>query len=402
MTSSSINNSGIKRRMKKLMIGIVILATILIGIRSVVPTYIDKSRNHVMQHQPYKLSNSSKSFHQSLFIGDWHSDSTLWNRNLLEKANHGHMDLPRLKTGNIALQMFTTTTKSPRNQNYNNNDANSLDNITLLAIVQGWPFRTWFNLTERAIYQATKLKNAIKDSPSSFTLITNRQELTALINARAQGNKIVGAMLGTEGSHALEGNIDNIKKLYDEGFRMMSLQHFFDNRLGGSLHGQSNGGLTAFGREVIKALNVQSIIIDVSHSSPQVVSDVLSISTSPIVVSHTGLYGFCPNARNISDTLMKEIAAKGGIIALGYWPAAACDTSPQQIAKQIAYGIELVGAQHISLGSDFDGAVTTGIDTSELAIITQELLKLKVSKSDIKRVMGENMKNFLLKQLPEK
>ena len=75
--------------------------------------------------------------------------------------------------------------------------------------------------------------------------------------------------------------------------------------------------------------------------------------------------------------------------------------SPQQIAKQIAYGITLVGAQHISLGSDFDGAVTTGIDTSEIAIITQELIKLGISTSNIKRVMGDNMKNFLLKQLPE-
>ncbi|WP_150138718.1 dipeptidase [Candidatus Enterovibrio escicola] len=388
--------------MKKVIIGVSTLVVILIGVRIIVPTYIDKSRNQVTPHQPYQITNASKSFHQSLFIGDWHSDSTLWSRDLLARAEHGHMDLPRLQAGNVALQMFTTTTKSPSNQNYNNNDANSMDNITLLAMVQGWPVRTWFNLTERAIYQAKKLKHAIKQTPSSFTLITNRQELTALISARQQGSKIVGAMLGTEGSHALEGDFNNIKKLYDEGFRMMSLQHFFDNRLGGSLHGQSKAGLTSFGRKVIEELNSQSIIIDVSHSSPQVVNDVLAISTSPIVVSHTGLHGFCPSARNISDTLMKEIAAKGGIIALGYWSAASCDTSPQQVAKQIAYGITLVGAQHISLGSDFDGAVTTGIDTSELAIITQELLALKVSKQDIKLVMGDNMKNFLLKSLPEK
>jgi len=387
--------------MKKVVIGIFILVVILIGIQSFAPAFIDKSRNQVTTHQPYKLTNASELLHQSLFIGDWHSDSTLWNRDLLKQSNHGHMDLPRLQAGNVALQMFTTTTKSPRNQNYDNNDANSLDNITLLAIIQSWPIRTWFNLTERAIYQAEKLKSAIKKAPSSLTLITNRQELASLIKMREQGNKIVGAMLGTEGSHALEGDINNIKKLYDSGFRMMSLQHFFDNRLGGSLHGQSKAGLTRFGQEVIQTLNAQSIIIDVSHSSPQVVNDVLSISTLPIVVSHTGLHGFCPSARNISDQLMKEIAAKGGIIALGYWSAAACDTSPQQIAKQIAYGITLVGAQHISLGSDFDGAVTTGIDTSEIAIITQELIKLGISTSNIKRVMGDNMKNFLLKQLPE-
>lgn len=386
--------------MKRLLLASTLIITLAL-VALLVPPYIDEQRNAINVHTPYKVSAINQAFHQSLFIGDWHSDSLLWNRNILERSDYGHMDIPRLQAGNVALQMFTTTTKSPRNQNYHHNNSNAFDNITLLAIVQAWPPRTWFNLTERALYQSEKLKAAIAKAPQQLMLITNQETLQQFVRKRKEAPTMLGALLGTEGSHALEGHLSNIDALYDAGFRMMSLQHFFDNKLGGSLHGQSNQGLTEFGRQVIERLNQKSIIIDVSHSSPQVVKDVLALSKQPIIVSHTGLQGFCDSARNIEDSLMKEIADKGGLIALGYWSAAACDTSPHQIAKQIAYGIELVGPQHISLGSDFDGAVTTALDTSEIAIITQELLNLGISKSDIRLVMGENMKNFLLAQLPQ-
>lgn len=388
--------------MKKLGLLAIVLAITITLVYLIAPPIIERSKNKVSPQLSNKISNTTHKLHQSLFIGDWHSDSTLWHRNLLTRADYGHMDLPRLQAGNVALQMFTTTTKSPANQNYHTNSADGLDNITLLAIVQGWPIKSWFNLTERAIHQATRLKTTIANSNGEMRLITNQQHLTKFIEDRKSNQHLVGALLGTEGSHALEGKLDNIKRLYNEGFRMMSLQHFFDNKLGGSLHGKTKAGLTAFGKSVIKALNNQHIIIDVSHSSEQVVQDVLALSTTPIIVSHTGLHGFCPSARNISDKLIKEIAEKNGLIALGYWSAAACDTSPRKIAQQIAYGITLVGAEHIALGSDFDGAVTTGFDTSQLAIITDELLKLKISEHDIKRVMGENMKHFLLANLPQK
>lgn len=386
--------------MKRLLFASTLIISLVL-VALLVPPYIDEQRNAITSHTPYKVSATNQTFHQSLFIGDWHSDSLLWNRNILERSDYGHMDIPRLQAGNVALQMFTTTTKSPRNQNYHNNNSDAFDNITLLAMVQAWPPRTWFNLTERALYQSKKLKTAIANAPQQLMLITSQQTLRQFISKRKEAPAMLGALLGTEGSHALEGDLNNIDVLYDAGFRMMSLQHFFDNKLGGSLHGQSNQGLTEFGRQVIKRLNQKSIIIDVSHSSSQVVKDVLALSKRPIIVSHTGLQGFCDSARNIDDSLMIQIANKGGLIALGYWSAAACDTSPQQIAKQIAYGIKLVGPQHISLGSDFDGAVTTALDTSEIAIITQELLKLDISKSDIRLVMGENMKNFLLAQLPQ-
>lgn len=379
-----------------LLLSSLILAVLVLG-----PQFVEKSKNKMSVHTPWSVPSETKQFHQTLFIGDWHSDSTLWNRDLLKESDYGHMDIPRLRKGNVAIQMFTTTTKSPRGQNYHSNHDGGIDNITLLAILQQWPIKSWYNLTERAIYQASKLIDIATQSPQTFTLITNRQSLIQLIHAREAGSDIVGGLLGTEGSHALEGDISNIERLHHVGFRMMSLQHFFDNKLGGSLHGTSKAGLTAFGKNVVKEINRLGIILDVSHSSEQAVRDVLNLSTSPIILSHTGLKGFCDSPRNISDRLIKDIARKGGLIALGYWDAAACATSPKQIAQQIAFGIKLIGANHISLGSDFDGAVTTGLDTAQLSIITHELLALNIKKTDIKLVMGENMKNFLLEHLPE-
>lgn len=387
----------------KLLIKIATTLLIVVFIALMIaPPLVERSKNKVHPHVPWPVSSQAQTFHDTLIIGDWHSDSTLWNRDLLQQSNDGHMDIPRLQQGNVAIQMFTTTTKSPSGQNYASNTGDSRDNITLLSIIQRWPTKTWQNLTQRALYQAKRLKGFAAKSSQQFRIITNQQELQQLLSDRKNNKQLVGGLLGTEGSHALEGKIKSIDLLYDAGFRMMSLHHFFDNKLGGSLHGAKKLGLSGFGREVVKKINQKSIILDLSHSSESVVQDVLSMSTRPVIISHTGLKGFCNSHRNISDALMKIIAKKGGLIALGYWQAAACDTSPIQIAKHIAYGIALVGANHISLGSDFDGAVTTGFDVSELAAITHALLTLNVSKTDIKKVMGENMINFLAMQLPEK
>ena len=127
----------------------------------------------------------------------------------------------------------------------------------------------------------------------------------------------------------------------------------------------------------------------------------MNFSEAPLVVSHTGFKGHCDTERNISDVLMEKIAIDGGLIAVGYWDAAVCGTTADDIAEAIIYGIELVGENNISLGSDFDGSVTTGFDTSEIALITQALVDLGVSEGQIRKVMGGNMLRFLGEYLPD-
>lgn len=389
--------------MKKILLSLLILVVLGISFLLILgPAQTDKSLNTVLAHEPYVVSARAKELHDSLIVGDWHADTMLWNRDISRENDYGHVDLPRLRKGNVALQMFTTVTKSPEGLNYQQNAEDSADNITKLALVQRWPSSTWSSLTERALYQAIKLNSFAASNPDELWLIRNRTELNSFLEKRGQNRGLVGGLIGTEGSHALDGKLENVQVLYDAGFRMMSLHHFFDNKLGASLHGQSQSGLTEFGREVIRKINQLNVILDVSHSSEQVVTETLAVSDKPVVVSHTGFKGHCDTARNISDDLMKRIAAKGGLIAVGYWDAAACGEHPSKIVDAIKYGIELVGEDHVSLGSDFDGSVTTAFDTGELAALTHYMLEADFSETQIRKVMGQNMLGFLQQNLPLK
>jgi membrane dipeptidase len=367
----------------------------------ILPILVDKNMNPVSDHSAFDVSEEALKLHETLFIGDWHADSHLWNRDLSKRYKRGHVDIPRLQEGNVALQMFTTVTKSPRGQNYEKNETSASDNITALAVVQRWPIKTWSSLAERAIFQANKVHKLAANDDDNFMLIKSQSDLNNFMQKRSINKSFVGGLIGTEGSHALDGDLENVKRLYDKGFRMMSLHHFFDNRLGGSLHGISGQGLTNFGEQVVLEIQNLDIILDVSHSSENVVKDVLKISNRPIVVSHTGFYGHCPSPRNINDNLMEDIARKGGLIAIGYWDAAVCDNTPKSVAEAIHYGIKLVGAEHVALGSDFDGTINPGFDTAELVAITHELLELGIDDNSIRLVMGENMLNFLQKNLPK-
>ena len=387
--------------LNKKTIFISVLVVVMVLFLHFAPGYIERQFNRVAPSASSHHSDQAIALHNSLFIGDWHSDSLMWDRDLNDDNDFGHVDFPRLQQGNVALQMFTTVTKSPSGINYERNESDASDNVTKLALLQLWPIGTWSSLTQRALHQAHKLHGFIAANPQKIRFIDSKKTLKAFVEARKSNTSLVGALLGTEGSHALDGDLANIQILYDAGFRMMSLQHFFDNKLGGSLHGTSGAGLTEFGRDAVLEMQRRTIIVDLSHSSVQVVKDVVAISQKPLVISHTGLYGHCQSARNIPDELMQQIAQGGGLIAVGYWDGAVCDISVANIAAAIKYGVDLVGAQHIALGSDFDGATQVAFDTSELVQLTQALLEQGLSEADIRLVMGENMRDFLLNNLPD-
>ena len=372
-----------------------------IGLLSIVPAALEKQMNTVTPHAPFAVSDEALSLHKSLIIGDLHADSTLWRRNLLERGDRGHVDIPRMREGNAALQMFTSVTRSPWGQNYEQNSSDALDNITLAAIAQAWPVSTWNSLTARALYQAQKLKSLEVNAPDEFQMVYSASDLKRLLVRRANSEQVVGGILGTEGSHALDGKLENIDTLFKAGFRMMSLQHFFDNKLGGSLHGESGAGLTPFGEQAVDRMLELGVMLDVSHSSPAVVVDVLNRTDKPLLVSHTGFQGHCNSHRNISDELMMAIAAGEGLIGVGYWDAAVCDASPKTIVAGIKYGIELVGEDHVALGSDFDGSVEAPFDISELAVLTDEMLKADFTERQIRKVMGLNIMRFMARNLPQ-
>ena len=374
-----------------------------LGVFILGPGIVEKGLNPVIGHDPWPVSPAAQAMHERLVIGDWHADSLLWGRDLTERASRGQVDLPRLAEGNVAVQVFTTVTKSPSGLNYDRNSAAARDDITLLFLAQLRPLRAWLDLTQRALVQAEALAAAEKKAPEAVKIIRTRADLDAVLARRAAGEKVVGAILGAEGGHALSGEIGNLDKLHDAGFRLIGLTHLFDNALGASLHGEAGAdkGLTDFGRAVVKKLVEKRMIIDLAHASPAVAREVLGMVDVPVVVSHTGIHGHCQTVRNFPDELMKAIAEKGGLIGIGFWEEVTCDDSPTGIAGAIVAAIALVGEDHVSLGSDFDGAVATRFDVSELTALTQALMDQDLDETVIAKVMGGNMVRFLEAALPE-
>lgn len=366
----------------------------------VVPGEVDRRLNVVVSKPPYKASERAHALHRQLFIADLHDDALLWSRDLLRRYDHGHADLPRLQEGRVALQVFATVTKSPRGLNFDRNPSDS-DTITTLAMAQRWPPRTWGSLLERALYQGEKLHAAAERSAGRMKVVRTRGELQALVQAGGLGGGRLAAVLATEGLHPLEGRLENVDRLYDAGFRIAGLTHFFDNELGGSAHGIHKGGLTPFGKEVVRRLEQKRILVDLAHASPRVIDDVLAQATRPVVVSHTGVQGTCPGRRNLSAQHVRRIAATGGVIGIGYFPGAVCGNDAGAIVRAIRYTVNLVGVQHVALGSDFDGATRVPFDATGLPLLVQELLDSGFSEKDIAAIMGGNILRLLLAHMPD-
>lgn len=386
------------KRALKLIFGLIffLIITAAMYVFGIVVPGQDAKMNSVLPHDPYPVSQAAKSLHETLLIADLHSDSLLWRRNPEKRWDRGHVDLPRLREGGVNIQVFSAVTKSPRGLNFDGNDADAPDDITLLAKSQLWPRRTWGSIYERAAFQAQRLRKIEKREKNNLVIARTKSDL------KQPGGTVI-ALLLTEGSHPLEGKLENIERLYAEGYRAMGLQHFFDNELGGSMHGRSQAGLSEFGRQAVLEMERRNIMIDVAHSSRQTVRDVLATVKAPIFISHGGTISGCPKTanRNLPDDILKEIAARGGILGVGYFGGAICDISPKGIAKEIIHAAKLLGEDAVALGSDYDGTVTTSLDTSELAAITHELLVQGMAEPQIRKVMGENAKHFFAENLPD-
>ncbi len=386
---------------KTIFITLAILIPIYFLATQIVARVVDGKFNRVALAPPYHPSTKATRLYKSLpFVADLHSDVLLWNRNITKKHTYGHEDIPRMLEANMALQAFTIVSKTPKNINFDRND-DKTDNITSLMIGTGRPPATWFSLKERALQQCNELYAYAKASQGKLRVITSQTELKALINDRKTNPHQMGGFLGVEGMQVLEGNINNVQVMYDAGIRMMAPTHFFDNKLGGSAHGIKKGGLTPFGSEVIKKMEDLHMIVDLAHASAQLTTDVIKIAKRPLLVSHVGVKGTCDNIRNLSDAHIKGIAATGGIIGIAVFKQAVCGTDAAATAKAIKYATDLVGVEHIALGTDFDGAIPAHFDVTGFPLIVDELLKLGYTDEEIAAIMGGNVRDFMLKNLPE-
>ena len=364
-----------------------------------VPAALETVMNRTRVGPPYAASERARALHARLFVADMHADSLLWDRDLLARSSRGHADVPRLREGGVALQFFTVVSKTPFVSNYESN-AERVNAITPLVIAERWPARTWGSLKARALYQAQKLDDVAARSGGSFFVIRTASDLARFVERRRSDANAVAGLLGIEGAYVLDGDVNNVDALYDAGFRMMAPTHFFDNEWGGSAHGVEKTGLTEKGREMVRRMEARGMLVDVAHASPRTIDDVLAIATRPVVVSHTGLRGVCDNQRNLSDEQARRIAATGGVIGVGYWEAATCGTDARAAARSMRYAANLVGVEHVALGSDFDGAVVEPFDATGVVEITQALLDEGFSDEEVALIMGGNVLRLLSETLP--
>ena len=390
------------KRSKKIVLSILlILGSIIITATVIIPKELDKKFNMVALQPPYQVSDKAQQLYNSLdFISDMHCDALLWKRDLLKKNTQGSVDIPRMLEVNMTLQAFTIVTKAPKEMNFDNNTGDT-DQITIPFILQGRPIGSWFNLTGRALAQCKALHQFEKKSDGMFRVIESSTDLQNYISDKKKNTKMTAGFLGIEGMHALSGKLENVDKLYEAGVRMMAPVHFFDNKLGGSAHGVSKEGLTDFGKQVIKKMQEKNMIVDIAHSSPKMLDDIFEIATKPVVSSHTGVQGTCKTVRNLSDKHLKKIAASGGLISIAMFEHATCDSTVVSSVKAIKYCIDLVGADYVALGSDFDGAIEIHTDVTGLPLYVEEMLKLGISEENIRKVMGDSVKRFMLKNLPK-
>ena len=390
------------RRLLGALSAVLLIAVVIFFVKGADLT--DRSMNKVTVNGPYLARPAAESLLRTLQVVDLHADALLWPRDLLDRHDYGHVDLPRLQQGQVALQVFSVVTKTPRGINYERN-TDETDNITILALAERYPLRAWFSLRERAQWQAARLRDAVarsgtgRDDAPGLALVRSRQDLDDLLAARATRNR-VGALLATEGLHPLEGKLANLDTLVAAGFRMFGLTHFFDNELGGSAHGVAKAGLTPFGRQVVARLDSLGMIIDLAHASPTVFDEVLALARRPVVVSHGGVQGTCPGPRNLSDDQLRRLAAKGGMLGIGYWDGAICEPTAAAFAKAVVYAVGVVGDEHVGLGSDFDGSTVTPFDASGMGLVVQSLQDAGLSDATIAKVMGGNAIRLFRALLP--
>ena len=382
---------------KAIITALILLALAGILFFALVPAYIDQSKNTVSISAPH-LKN--KWYDSIPFIADLHCDELLWDRDLLKELDYGHVDLPRMQKANMAFQVFTVVSKVPFGINIEANEGNS-DQIALLSFAQLRPPSNWFSIKQRALNQCNALHTFAKKSKGEFRVIKTKRDLRQFVTNRNKNHLLSSGMLGLEGAQPLEGKLTNLMEFYNVGVRYIGLAHFYDNEWAGSAHGMNKGGLTSIGKLLIRKMDSLHIMIDLAHSSKQTINDVFAIHDGPVLVSHTGVRGVCDNQRNLSDKHLIEIGKRNGLVGIGLWETAVCGKDAAATARSIRYVADKIGVDNVALGSDWDGAFEMHFDVTGLPRIVAALEKEGFDRTEIEKIMGGNVREFFLRNLPE-
>lgn len=328
-----------------------------------------------------------KALHQRWCIADGHADSLMWNRDLCERSSQGHVDFPRLREAGVKLQCFTLVTRG----------FPFIGGFPAFAAWRGWPVEARRSEWTRAVWQIDRLADFCRRSEGQARLTTTA---AALEDNVAHGR--LSCVLGVEGGHAIEGQVERLAELHRRGVRFMGLTHLSNNDLAGSSFPMmGNRGLTPLGRQVVEEMARVGLSVDVAHASERTLEELFSIPHVRFFSSHTGVRGAGGGWRNLSDTSLKHIADRGGVVGIILAPVYLGGDTVEDVVRHVEHAISVMGEEGVGVGSDYDGmvALPKGMrDVTDLPLLTQALLR-RHPESRVERILGGNLRRFFRETL---
>ncbi|RCX20047.1 dipeptidase [Anaerobacterium chartisolvens] len=244
----------------------------------------------------------------------------------------------------------------------------------------------------RAVQIIDKYYEQININKSYITPCLNYGDIEA---AFAQGK--AAALLSIEGGDALQGELSALRMFYRLGVRSICLTWNHRNEIAdGVADEDSGGGLTPFGRRVVGEMNSLGMLVDLSHISEKGFWDVMDITQSPVIVSHSNARGICRHRRNLRDDQILEVKRNGGVMGINLYPVFLNDSGSAGMAdiiRHIEHIASLAGEDSIGIGADFDGIelVPDGIDgIQDMIKVFNELARLNYTQQSIEKLAGAN------------
>jgi membrane dipeptidase len=365
-----------------------------------------------------EIAERARKLHFSSIVLDTHDDTTQRffspSYDLGKRNPDGHVDIPRMREGGMNAIFFS---------------------IWIDARIMG-P-----TAVEKALDQIDAVHENVRRYSNDLVFCRTAEEVRG---AHEQGK--IAVLMGVEGGHMMGNDIRVLRIFGDLGVRYMTLAHFYnDEWADSSTDKPAHNGLTDFGKQVVREMNRQGIMVDISHVSDKTFYDALEVSKAPLIASHSSCRALCNHVRNMSDQMIKDLAAKGGVIQINYEKsfldqaykdaydkatngagvvaalsqavkkcggdsecARRAETAFEQeltaegklphvswekIIEHIDHVVKLVGPDHVGLGSDFDGAsMPDGMeDCSHLPEITEALMRKGYSDENIRKILGGNL-----------
>ena len=325
---------------------------------------------------------AARALHQELRIADAHADSLLWNRDLRRRHRAGHVDFPRLAEAGVGLQVFTVVTRG----------FPIIGGMRAFGMLRRWPREARRSAWERALWQIDRLEAACASGEAVLAT-------TPRLLDQAERERRLACVLGVEGGHALEGQVDRVGELARRGVAFLGLTHLGANELGGSsfpLRGR--GGLTPLGGQVVEALGAQGMAVDVAHASPPLLEALLAQRRARVFCSHTGVAAHGPRWRNLGDVALRTIAERGGVVGILFGTPYLGSRQLDAVVRHIQHAVDVAGEEAVCLGSDFDGFVPLPVgmgDVTDLWKVTALLLECGIPRPTLVRILATNLRRFL-------